>query len=686
MVWSFSSKTSITGFTSVEEAEILNVLQTAYNGSATAKVMFDNWFAVAGNLLNISYVPGVFQAFTRGGVGTGVVQIDPSYIKTLSYINDRGTPVLHSLLGALVHELGHGLTGRRDNISKTDYQGDNVRYVNTIWRELGLEKEISYIAQAKNDMHKVGYQYTNGAAIDAARTGDYVSDSRTGAITSYDWSSSALGTSRDLLIGGPSANILESGGGNDFLFGAGGDDTLRGDAGRDTAVYFGSPLDYDIRKDKDGSWLVRNVRGAKDAGKDRLENIEVVQFDDRKTFDLKRSGLTFQTDFALVVDTTGSMGSSIGRVKTQASSLIDAVFAGGKNDGRIGVVGFKDTTNGEPSRVILPFTDQDEFSARKSTAISAINGITVGGGGDIPETALDGLRLALNGSMGEWRFGAGVRRIALFTDAPAKDGALAGEVNTLAKNIGATITRRSSLIKSGGAVDTFSLAFGRDSVSSAGLFGSDDPNADTGFPVVLSNNPIDPDPTTAEVQIFTIFTGPSGSDTTALSEIASANGGAFLNAPTNDELLKRLLEIINAPRLISGTIDNDKLVGLDGDEQFLGVDPTATTPGRNEVDSFTGGLGSDRFILGDLNRVYYDDVSRRSAGTSDYALITDFSQEQGDIIQLKGKASDYSIGDSPVNGSAGKAIYLTSGQIRPELIAIVQGTPISRFDSAFAFV
>jgi Ca2+-binding RTX toxin-like protein len=240
------------------------------------------------------------------------------------------------------------------------------------------------------------------------------------------------------------------------------------------------------------------------------------------------------------------MGSSIGSVKAQAATLIDAVFAGGNNDGRIGVVAFKDTTNGEPSQVILPFTDQDDFDARKATAISAINSLTVGGGGDTPETALDGLRVALNGSMGQWRAGAGILRIALFTDAPAKDGALAGEVTTLASNIGATVSASSSVSLSGGSVDTFSLTLGGAS-STAARSRASDPDTNPNFLFVPSDDPITPDLTTAQVQIFTIFTGPTGSDTTALSAIANANSGAFLTAPTNDELVKKLLEIISAP-------------------------------------------------------------------------------------------------------------------------------------------
>jgi hypothetical protein len=379
--------------------------------------------------------------------------------------------------------------------------------------------------------------------------------------------------------------ILWSNDGNDFLFSTSGNDELDGGAGRDTAVYSGTPLDYDIWKKSDGSWSVRNVRGAKDAGSDTLKNIEVVQFDNGKTYELKKAGLTFQTDFALVIDTTGSMYSSIASVKAQASSLVDAVFADNQNDGRIGVVGFKDTTNGEPSEVILPFTDQDDFADRKSAAIAAINGITVNGGGDLPETSFDGLRVALDGSMGQWRFGAGALRIAQFTDAPAKDGNLAYLVTSLASNIGATVTTYYSRVGSGGSIDTFNLAFGGDASSGTTRNNPGDPNANPDFTFVLSDDPITAKPATAQVQIFTIFTGPSGVDTSAFKDIAGTTGGDFFTAST-----RKGKDITATTR--------DDFFGGSRDEDLVSILLKIINLPPVGVDQLTGGLKSDTFTEG----------------------------------------------------------------------------------------
>jgi hypothetical protein len=55
-----------------------------------------------------------------------------------------------------------------------------------------------------------------------------------------------------------------------------------------------------------------------------------------------------------------------------------------------------------------------------------------------------------------------------------------------------------------------------------------------------------------------------------------------------------------------------------------------------EIDYLTGGIGSDRFILGDSTWIGYDDGLTTNAGTNDYAEIADFNISEGDLIQLQG--------------------------------------------------
>ncbi|MEG4944032.1 hypothetical protein [Microcoleus sp. F4-D5] len=107
MAWTFSQKTTFTGFSAAEEAQILAALQTAYDGSSTAKTMFDNWIN-AGNIIDIQFVPTVFQAYAS----TGRLEIDLAELNNASYISTTGKAEKDTLVTALVHELGHALTGR----------------------------------------------------------------------------------------------------------------------------------------------------------------------------------------------------------------------------------------------------------------------------------------------------------------------------------------------------------------------------------------------------------------------------------------------------------------------------------------------------------------------------------------------------------------------------------------------
>lgn len=85
---------------------------------------------------------------------------------------------------------------------------------------------------------------------------------------------------------------------------------------------------------------------------------------------------------------------------------------------------------------------------------------------------------------------------------------------------------------------------------------------------------------------------------------------------------------------IIGGSGNDQVFGGGQNDVLIGTDSTAV--GAGELDTLSGGGGTDRFILGDANQAYYT-----AAGDADYARITDFNT--GEVIQLHGQASDYSL-------------------------------------------
>ncbi len=134
-------------------------------------------------------------------------------------------------------------------------------------------------------------------------------------------------------------------------------------------------------------------------------------------------------------------------------------------------------------------------------------------------------------------------------------------------------------------------------------------------------------------------------------------------------------KIVNAsqPALASA-----KLVAPDAQASAAPVDPIVGLPQGTTLPSTSG---KDSFILGDATKVYFDDGNPNTPGLSDYGLIKDFSIAQGDIIQLKGQASDYQFADSPFG--VGKAIYhneppaiggVAEGMDpKSELIGVLQG-------------
>lgn len=135
-----------------------------------------------------------------------------------------------------------------------------------------------------------------------------------------------------------------------------------------------------------------------------------------------------------------------------------------------------------------------------------------------------------------------------------------------------------------------------------------------------------------------------------------------------------------------GNGGNDILIGGNGDDTLYGAiggNPfnNPNSEEKNQVDTLTGGAGKDKFILGEafsykgsINASeYYDDFNNTTAGTTNYALITDFNSSQ-DVIQLGGTSVNYTLGSSPKDLPTGVGIYINKPNTEPdELIAIVQG-------------
>jgi Mg-chelatase subunit ChlD len=116
-------------------------------------------------------------------------------------------------------------------------------------------------------------------------------------------------------------------------------------------------------------------------------------------------------DLAIVFDTTGSMSGAIDNAKSQATELAQQWTTLFQN-GRVGLVDFKDQGDPYVARVDLGLTnDANAFQ-------TAVNALSASGGGDTPEAQLSGIMTALDGL--SWTNGA-TKAAVVITDAPGKD-------------------------------------------------------------------------------------------------------------------------------------------------------------------------------------------------------------------------------------------------------------------------
>lgn len=142
--------------------------------------------------------------------------------------------------------------------------------------------------------------------------------------------------------------------------------------------------------------------------------------------------------------------------------------------------------------------------------------------------------------------------------------------------------------------------------------------------------------------------------------------------------------------VLLGSFGNDVLIGGSGNDSFNGAGgryrlSVMPSLGRGEIDTLTGGTGSDTFSLftdffpfnedgGPAFPVTYDDANPNFAGLNDYALITDFNLNE-DFIRLTTSAGvTYSLGAAPNGLPRGTGIFIDKPETEPdELIAVLQG-------------
>ena len=124
--------------------------------------------------------------------------------------------------------------------------------------------------------------------------------------------------------------------------------------------------------------------------------------------------------------------------------------------------------------------------------------------------------------------------------------------------------------------------------------------------------------------------------------------------------------------ILYGAAGKDSLNAGAGDDTLAGA-LVEISGGKGEIDTLTGGGGNDLFILGFASGSLYNDGSAKAAGTSDYALITDFITGT-DQIQLDGIAGNYLT----AGYAGGMGLYLKENGSVDELIAIFTNSTLTK--------
>lgn len=257
----------------------------------------------------------------------------------------------------------------------------------------------------------------------------------------------------------------------------------------------------------------------------------------------------------------------------------------------------------------------------------------------------------------------------VFTGTPRNDVFTGGEGNDTLSGLGGNdrlFGRGGQDVLSGdagsdrlfGEAGNDNLSGGNDRDSLDGGTGADTLNGGGGNDTLLGGNDTFSDSTPFATNILN---GDDGNDSLrgASNILNTLNGGSG-----DDTLLggKRFDELSgeDGNDSIVGGANFDRISGGSGNDTLVGINPT----GRNEFteDGLTGGAGSDLFVLGDANRVYYDDGNPFLIGSSDFGRIEDFNASE-DKIQLKGSAAQYRLDFFAETGFGGAPTGVTNAYV-----------------------
>ncbi|WP_395827758.1 VWA domain-containing protein [Archangium violaceum] len=284
-------------------------------------------------------------------------------------------------------------------------------------------------------------------------------------------------------------------------------------------------------------------------------------------------------DIVFVFDLTGSMNDDIASVKQASVDIVNTVAAS-SSDYRVAVVGYKDY----PPEGDYPYQPVLGFTSDKASIISAIQSLSVDGGGDTPESTYTALVNTLRAQgLGAWREGA-TKSLILITDAPPHDP----EVQT---GYTATTVTSSAFAP---YVERMPLAKAASSLQS----------------VV---GPVPADAISPSVRIFPIVVGDDPVTLASSTYLAQETRGQVFQAATAQDVVDAILDAVTTPP--DATFSVRGAVGIFGSD-MLGANRLTRGPCPGTPFMTASALNSTIDVSYDGNKASWD------CGAPEYSLGT----------------------------------------------------------------
>jgi Ca2+-binding RTX toxin-like protein len=449
--------------------------------------------------------------------------------------------------------------------------------------------------EANGAVHNFAAAYMSGSGADQDRLDTFADALDSEA---QHFMGSAYG---DTYTGTSFADIIEGNDGDDRLGGGGGDDEIDGGQGEDTAVFAGAEADYSIAKSASG---VLTVTLGEDAVK--LTNVEKLEFDG-STVNVEDIVETPR----LVIDASGSDGldfdTYLAEYFAASATPGSSSYHGGTEDGYYGYyngdqVSFKyqaagDTSGTYTNVVIL---EGEEIAYDWAHYGSSYNH------GDI------------SGSIDSLIFGT------ITGDEPASGpDALTGY--------------DAELVISGFGLDVDPGTGGRDSGNTVAdlYYAALDGDAEA-IQAVLAGY----------AQEFQGSDGDDGFTGGEFDDLVFGRGG-------NDDLAGG-----GGADVLKGAQGDDTVAGGEGDDELFGNGGRDILQGDEGSDRLIGGKGKDKLFGGDDDDTFVF-LSKGDSGAKNSLrdLIGDFSQDDGDQIDLSFKKGLAFIGKDGFSGDGGEVRY-----------------------------